>query len=186
MEVFFIGVLFGWIVSEIAWAFSKKPLAIWGGYCVGLLIVFAFSSSSPILMATAVLSPVGVLLPAGALVMSTRRLGFETKPFSVAELAVCFLAFLIYILMSLGFVVNVDPYRLGYTGLGAGGVAVVLAAVAIWRNYLVLLGAIVLAQLLWVFEIGSTNFFDHLGHFLWIVILPIILLARLLFGKPTV
>jgi hypothetical protein len=168
-------VVLGWCLSRLLGLAIAPARATVLGYGLAAGIVLISYSSFLTGMFTALLAPYGVLLPALALQNTARRMGIHTKPYSSAEMVAAFGLYLLFLMASAG-VFEWDPYSYGYGGQGAVMVAILLAGYALWRGHIVLLAVIVVAQALWLLDIGSSNLFDHLSHVLLVFILPITLL----------
>lgn len=129
------------------------------------------------LLMVSLLSPLPVLIPVYALGLLAGPFGFRPGWWPRADLAVALVALLTLILSAIGHI-GFDIYRYGYEAWPVAIIAAGMAALALWRNHMLLLVGIVLGQILWMLEIGSTNFFDHVSHILLIPLLGLYILKR--------
>ncbi len=127
----------------------------------------------------AVLAPFGVILPAMALQNMARGFGLNVKEFRTIELVIFVILYLVFLCASLG-VFTFDPYRFGYIPLNSHIIAIIGVLYALCRQYYPLAVAILLGQVLWFFDIGSSNFFDHISHALLVPIILVCLFKRAL------
>lgn len=112
----------------------------------------------------AVLAPFGAMLPALCLRSSLRRVGWVAPDVPRADLLV-FAGLMIFVILGAFGLVPVFAYGWFYGGIGPAVLAVALAAWALWRGQIVVLIAVAVAQVLWLADLGSSNFYDHVAHF---------------------
>lgn len=121
----------------------------------------------------AVLAPFGVMVPALCLQWSARKIGFALPRAPRLDL-LALVALMLVVTLGAGGVLPIQPYAWFYSGLGAGVLALGIAAWALWRNQAFVLGAVVLGQVLWLLDVGSSNFYDHMTHFVLIPALAVV------------
>lgn len=165
-------VLLGWLLSRLLGLALPVWRATLTGFGLAILIVSLSFSSFTTGMFIGLLAPFGVLVPALALQNSARAIGMDTRRYSVTEMLGLWVFYLMFLTASAG-VFDWDPYRFGYAAPGAATVALAMAAYAVWRGHVVVLASVVLAQALWLADIGSSNFYDQISHVLLVFILPI-------------
>jgi len=144
------------------------------GVCI--LIPIIINEAAYILIAA--FAPFGMVLPAIALQNMARKNGFQTKEFQTSELTVFLCIYFLFLCASLG-VFTFDPYPIGYMPLYGNIITVILCLYTLWRGYYVLAAAIVLGQLSWALDYGSSNIFDHLTHALLVPVIVVTLLLRI-------
>lgn len=112
----------------------------------------------------AVLAPFGVMLPALCVRDSLRKVGWVAPDVPPMDLLV-FAGLMGFVVLGAFGLVPVFAYGWFYGGVGPAVLAVALAAWALWRGQIVVLIAVLLAQLQWLADHGSSNFYDHVAHF---------------------
>jgi hypothetical protein len=124
----------------------------------------------------ATLEPFGVMLPALCLRSSARKVGWQDE--AVPSVDKLVLAGLMSVVIAGSFgVLPVFPYGWFYAGIGPAALAVGLALWALWRRQIVVLIAVTLGQVLWLLDVGSSNFYDHVAH---LVLIPALVISALI------
>lgn len=170
-------ILFGWLLSRSLRLILPMRRATLAGFGLAVPVVLLSYSSFVTGMFIGLLAPFGVLVPALALQNSARAIGLDTRRYSVSEMLGLWVFYLMFLMASAG-VFNWEPYRYGYDAPGVAVVALALAVYAAWRGHVVVLASVILAQVLWLADIGSSNFFDQISHVLLVFILPVSALRR--------
>jgi len=170
-------VLLGWLISRVLRLVMQARQATLTGFGLAALVVVLSYTGFMTGMFIGLLAPFGVMVPALALQNSARVFGLNTRGYSVMEMLGFWVFYLAFLTASAG-VLDWDPYRFGYAAPGAAIAALALSAYAVWRGHVVVLAAVVLAQLLWLADIGSSNFYDQISHVLLVFILPVCALRR--------
>jgi hypothetical protein len=171
--------VFAWLIASFA-GFVMPPLwAVGLGALLGLALAFGLPESLGVGGFMALLTPLGIMLPALALRHLGVKLGVPFTPFATWELALFFVLYTGFIASAFG-VLPLELYRLGYAPLP---VAIMVLAVCAYGlatgNWLIPLVA-VLGQAAWVMGWGSSNWFDYVLHaMLWPVAL-IVLVGRMI------
>lgn len=144
----------GYVVrSKWRWAFVLGGMAL----VIGLTLQSGFY-----LYWVAVVAPFSVMLPAVAMRRLTRQ-NIAWTPFSVGDKALGLLVLIGLYCSALG-VFDFDVYRYGYQPLGAGAVALSGILYGWWRGNMFLSGVFAGAQVMWLFGVESSNFFDYISH----------------------
>ncbi len=154
--------VFGWLLSRLAGRLLPGGAAEAAGLAAaGVLLALQWAVPQVALLA-AIFAPVsgGVALFAAADL--GRGFGLRHRPRPAAELLTVLAAYLLYLAAGLG-VFAVDPHAAGYGGVPAAATAVALGGYALVRRDTLLAAAVLLAQLVWLADIGSENLFDNLA-----------------------
>ena len=178
LEQLSVCILLAWVGFRITRIFQGPEIALAVGAVIGVFSTLFFRETLPVANFTALFSPIAVTLPLAAVRNVGFHFGKQSKPFSKWELG-GFLATYCILVASTGGFIEYDIYRHGYAASGMTAVSLALVLYAILRGHLFFGFSVLLAQILWQLDFGSSNFFDHLGHFLWI---PILLTSLL---RPT-
>ena len=171
--------IFAWVIASLAGLVLPPLWAVGLGAGIGLALAFGLPGTLGVGGMMALLTPLGIMLPALALRHLGLKLGVPFAPFATWELAVFLLLYTGFLASAFG-VLPLELYRLGYAPLP---VAVMVLAVCCYGfatgNWLLPLVA-VLGQAAWVMGWGSSNWFDYVLHaMLWPVAL-IVLVGRLI------
>ena len=139
-----------------------------------ILIAFAAWPGNPVFAGlTALFAPFGVLLPALCARSMARSLGLRVMPFHWTDLFLFLVLHGILISASSGLLPS-DIYAYGYAPVGAMALALITCIWGFLRENLFMPGVALIATLLWVADIGSSNAFDNFAHLtLW----PLALIA---------
>ena len=129
------------------------------------------------MMVVALFEPLPFTLVIYALAFLARPFGFQSRPWPKSDIAISISAGFLLIFSAIG-VLPFDIYRYGYEPLPVGVIAVVLALLALWRKHLLLCLSVPLALMLWMFNVASSNFFDHVFHVLWFLPMLYMLAAK--------
>lgn len=176
-EAIAAGVVVGWCVYWLLLFFTPRKLAV----AVSVLIGFGPFIFLPELlfysMIIAVFAPFGLILPIVAGQGILRELGYPVKKFASIDLVIILTVYTVFISASVG-VFAWDPYRYGYSPAGGGAVAALLCLYGILRQHPGVCIAAIGGQCLWMSDIGSSNYFDHVGHVLLIPIIFVCLVRR--------
>ncbi len=150
-----------WVLFAcLQWVWGPRP-ALGAALVLTLLVALVGGAFNHVMIA--VFAPFGAVLPAFAVRGIAGRLGAPVKEFGVLEVVVFLALFVLFFCASLG-VFTFDPYRLGYDPLFGGALLVLCLAYTLTARHYVLVVGILAGQLAWMFSLGSTNIFDHLGH----------------------
>ncbi|WP_297770644.1 hypothetical protein [uncultured Roseovarius sp.] len=173
-----LAVIAGWAGFAMAGLVVEPGTALATG---GVLAVFTlvFCRSRFVRGAMALLSPVGLGLPALALRDVAGDLGLPIRAFHMMELVVFLVAYLAFLASAAG-VLRIDLYRLGYAPVPVGGMVLAVCAYGILSGGLFLPVLAVLAQATWLAGWGSSNWFDHLLHAMLVPVLLVTVLVGLL------
>lgn len=181
-EILAGSIVLGWMFHLIPVTRSRDRHAVLS-YCFGIV----FCAGSILLdmsfggLWVAVLAPFGVMLPALCLRWSARKLGYAIRPVPRMDKLVVVALMLVVVLGTMA-AIPVHPYSWFYDGIGAGALAMALGLWALWRRQTIVLGAVVLGQILWLLDVGSSNFYDHMAHF---GLIPALLLSALSRARST-
>ncbi len=158
------GIVAGWALSRLPW------VPVWLGYVLGLLL-FGVGSLLGLQVAgiyVATFEPFGVVLPAVCLASTLRRVGVLNYPQITPWEKLGIAALLTFVVLGTLGLIAPNPYALFYTGLAPALLALSVGAWAALRAQPHILVAVLLAQVLWLLDIGSSNLYDHLTHVLLI------------------
>lgn len=176
-ELFAGSCVFGWVISMLPYFRAS----IWRGYLAGFILVGVTAASGfqfgGIFVAT--FEPFGVMLPAVCVASSLRRYGYFVYPsISPWEKIAWACAMVIVVLGSIG-IIEANIYAWFYSGWEPVVGAIVVATWAYFRGQTHILFAVFLAQCFWLLDIGSSNLYDHITHFL---LIPALVISAVLQG----
>ena len=163
----------------LAWAFNWLPYvrplyAVIAASILMTVVALPDWSFSGIWIAT--FEPFGVMLPALCGMRLVQASGWQGPP-PVPRLDKLVWALLILVvLLGAGGALSMHPYAWFYTGLGPAILALAVGAWSLWRRQTVVIGAVVVAQVLWLADVGSSNIYDHLAH---VLLVPGLILSGL-------
>lgn len=167
VELIAASLVAGWLFERIAvlilparaprhWA----PVAGYGAMAIaGVIGGFGFG------VWVSVVAPVGAMLPVLCVAWSLTRLDLIALRDVPALDLVCLALLGAGVLAGAGGVGPVNPYAWFYSGPGPVVLVVGLAVWAIWRGQIPVLIALTLGQVFWLADIGSSNLYDQLSHF---------------------
>ena len=164
----------GWLLFWVLRVFLSAP---WASFALPMMGLIALVSPAPWGIWMSVMQPFGVMLPALCLAGIARGSGLRVTRIARVDLAVLALA-MTFVLMGAAGVLPLSPYGWFYGGFGPALLAGVLGGWALLRGHFVIAGAVVAAQILWIADIGSSNFYDQVSHFfllpacLWAMLRP--------------
>jgi len=165
----------GWVAFALTGLWAAPLVAsTTGGAFAALVLVLRHSL--PVAGAMALLSPIGVMLPALALRHAAAAWGVPVAPFGTAELLLFLVVYAAFLASATG-LVPVDLYRLGYAPAPVAAMVLAVCACGLWSGTLFLPLVAVAGQALWVAGLGSSNWFDHILH---AVRVPVVLVALIL------
>jgi hypothetical protein len=173
-----LGLIAAWFIALPFRPILGPAKAVPLGVAIGVLVAVFLRQSMPVLVAVSLLEPMSFGLTALA-ICSFLRPFMPMLRVAVWEQLALLGGLCVFYASSAG-MLSVDLYRHGYDPLTVGGIAVVLSLYAALRGYLFLALVPVVAQLLWLSGIASSNYFDHLLHATMICILPISILVGFL------
>lgn len=173
-----LAVVLGWMGFALTNLATGPEVALAVGLTFAGLIL-SFRHSLPVAGAMALLSPLGLMLPALALRDIAGSFGLLIRPFHSLELLAILLAYLVFLASAMG-VLRTDLYRLGYAPLPVGAMVLALCAYGLISGGIFLPCVAVLAQAAWVLRWGSSNWFDHMLHATLVPVLVIALALRLI------
>ena len=172
-----LAILIGWTISKIVGVVAPRKLALVVGIIVGLAVATIARGAPPILYFTAILSPIAITVPLLAVRNFLQTSGISCPRFSKVELAGILVLYIVFLAASMG-VISFDFYRLGYNPVWAGVFALFLIGYGAFRRNPFFPIIAIFGQVLWTFDIGSSNYFDHIGHVLLVPIIVVALLSR--------
>lgn len=173
------GLVLGWSLFWLLRFFIPVRLAAGVAVGVGFVPFFLFPTFAFYSIFIAVFTPFGLLLPMVAVQGILRVLGYRVTRVATLDLLAILGLYTAFILASVG-VFEWDPYRYGYLPASGGAVAVMLCLYGLLRQHIWISAVAVAGQVLWAFDFGSSNYFDHISHVLLIPIIAICLLRRAL------
>jgi len=170
-------IVLGWAGFALAGLWAGPALASVSGGVVAAMVLL-FRRSVPVAGAMALLSPLGVMLPALALRHAWAVWGGAVVPFGTIELLVFLAAYVTFLASAMG-VLPVDLYRLGYAPWPVAAMVLAICCYGMWSGTLFLPLVAVAGQALWVAGLGSRNWFDHVLHALLVPVITVALILRL-------
>ena len=172
-----------WAVFRILELFlAPRAALIWAG--IGLaaaLLCDVWLQAEVAVLLIAVFAPFGTILPALALQNIARRQGLRMPTFGAGQQALILVLYVAFLCAALG-VFSFDPYRFGYDPVLGSAMALAGCAYAVWSRFYFVACAFLLGQLAWTFDVGSSNYFDHITH---VILVPVILISLLKLGLQT-
>ncbi len=127
----------------------------------------------------ALFDPIGIVLPLLIVGQALRTLGLPLPEFAALELVLFLILYVAFLATVFG-VVPSDPYRYGYHPKPVAVVVLLLCAYGVLTgNWMVPLIAVA-GQAMWVFKIGSSNYFDHILHATLVPVALVTLIARMI------
>ena len=171
-------VILCWILFRIGrWVLPDSASII---FALAITLLLSMIENVFMLYFVALLDPLGLLLP---LLAVRNVVGIFTdnslNTLSLIELIGWLVAGVVFIASALG-VFEMDLYSFGYSDLPAAVIATGASLYFAWRRQVLLLVVSVLGYLLWVFDVGSSNYFDHVFHAFMVPVLVIQLVYRLI------
>mgnify|MGYP005842583001 CR=1 FL=1 len=157
-----LAIVLGWAGQAVTGLWAGPGVALGLGLAVAVLTLLA-RRAWPLVWLMALMSPLGVMLPALALRQVAAGWGVPVAAFGTSELAVFLVAYMGFLASAMA-VVPVDIYRLGYAPVPVGGMVLAVCGYGLWSGSLFLPMVAVLGQALWVARRGSSNWFDHVLH----------------------
>ncbi len=171
-----LAVVLGWAGFALAGLWAGPLGASAAGAAVAALVL-ARRGGLVVSGAMALLSPVGVMLPALALRHMAAAWGLPVAPFATAELLIFLAAYGLFLASAMG-LVPVDLYRLGYAPVPVAAMVLAVCGYGLWSGALFLPLVAVAGQALWVAGLGSSNWFDHVLHAMLVPVVVVALIAR--------
>lgn len=166
-----------WVAFRVISLIRPGFLALWSS--LALVCAAFIIASESLFLIVAVLAPFGAMLPALALQNIVGRLQDRAhRVFPTSELAIVLIVYVAFLSASMG-VFEFDPYRYGYFPLFGSAAAFVICGYALWRGYHYVAIASVVGQIAWIFDVGSSNYFDHITHVMVIFVIATVLAKRL-------
>lgn len=175
------GILVSWCLYRLVGLFLPRIPALLVAGAVGFIPFFAFPELPFYAMIMAVFAPFGLLLPILAVQSGLRDFGVPINRFATFDLIVILILYLGFISASVG-VVAWDPYRYGYVPIWGGSVALLFCLYGVLRGHLGVCLASLGGQILWMMDVSSSNYFDHVSHLMIIPVITVCLIRRGLAG----
>ncbi|MEO0567177.1 MAG: hypothetical protein AAF066_05555 [Pseudomonadota bacterium] len=174
-----LAILIGWLLSVIFGLFLPTVIAtpmsvVYAAACVWLL-----RNNIALTGAIAVLTPLGVMMPALALRHMLVGLGFDIPGFLGIEVAVFLIAYTAFLCAAFG-LIPIDLYRLGYDPRSVAVFAFCLCLYAFFMGNWFLAFVVVSGQFVWMMRWGSSNWFDQMTHVLLWPVALVVLITRLI------
>lgn len=157
-----LAVVLGWVGFALTGLWSGPAGASVAGAAVAALAL-VLRHNTLIAGAMALLSPLGVMLPALALRDVAAAWGVPVEPFGVVELMLFLAAYTVFLASAMG-VIPVDLYRFGYAPRPVAAMVLTLCAYGLVSGSMFLPFVAVAGQALWFARLGSSNWFDHVLH----------------------
>ncbi len=176
-EILGLGTVTCWCLFQMLAMFCETRRAVLISVICSALYLIVLYKTEFVTLPIAIFAPFGAMLPALAAQNMLRRTGADLVKFSTVEIVFLLSVYVLYLAASLG-VFEFDPYRLGYSPVAGGIVAVAGILYFYLRKHWLPLYAIILGQLAWSFDIGSSNFFDHISHAVLVPSMGVILVTR--------
>lgn len=173
-----LAIVLGWTGFALAGLVTGPAAASMAGGVVAALVL-ALRRSIPVAGVMALLSPLGVMLPALALRDLATTWGLPVAPFGTAELLIFLAAYAGFLVSATG-LVPVDLYRLGYAPWPVAAMVLAVCVYGILTKTLFLPLVTVAGQALWVARLGSSNWFDHVLHAMLMPVAVVVLLMQVL------
>ncbi|GAW36270.1 hypothetical protein RA2_03340 [Roseovarius sp. A-2] len=173
-----LAILLGWVAQALIGFWAGPDVALGLGLACGTLTLFA-RRTRPLAGLMALMSPVGVMLPALALRQVAAAWGVPVEAFGTWELVVFLLAYLGFLVSAMG-VVPVDVYRLGYAPVPVAMMVLAVCAYGLWSGTLFLPLVAVVGQAFWAAGRGSSNWFDYVLHAGLVAVAGVVLVLRVL------
>ncbi len=170
---FVITIMLGWVAFQILKIALPYKQSLITGLLVGLAFATIGRTSLPVTFLVATFFPVAFTIPAIVIRDFMNKAGISCPPIKRWEIGLFLIIYSAFLAASMG-AIAFDPYRFGYDPVWAGLVAMLLVAYTAWRKNPFPAIIAVTGQALWLAGIGSSNYFDQIGHFL---LLPILLFA---------
>lgn len=164
------GILTGWCLYRVLGRFLPRNTTLLVAVGVGFMPFFVMPGLAFYALVIAVFAPFGMMLPVLAAQSILRDFGIGSKRFATVDLIVILVLYVGFIAASIG-VIDWDPYRYGYAPLWGGAMAVGLCIYGALRGHIGVCIAALGGQILWMMDIGSSNYFDHVSH---VMIIPVI------------
>lgn len=171
------GVLASWCLFRLLQLVLPKVPALVVAVTVGLVPFILLPELLFHSMTIAIFAPFGLILPMVAVQGFFRDFGYTVKRFATVDLGVVLILYLFFVSASVG-VVAWDPYRYGYDPVWGGAVAFLLCLYGVLRGHPGVSLVALLGQFLWINDIASSNFFDHVSHVLLIPVIVVCLIRR--------
>ncbi|WP_129432273.1 hypothetical protein [Roseovarius sp. A46] len=171
-----MAIVLGWAGFALAGLWVGPAVASAAGGVVSALVL-VLQRSTPVAGAMALLSPLGVMLPALALRDLAAAWGLPVVPFGTAELLIFLAAYSAFLASAMG-LVPVDLYRLGYAPWPVAAMVLAVCVYGIVSETLFLPLVSVAGQALWVARLGSSNWFDHVLHAMLMPVAVVVLLMQ--------
>lgn len=171
-------IMAGWLLHRfIAIGLPRSAPKHWsllGGY--GAAAVAAYIAGVGFGVWVSVMAPVGAMVPLLCLASSARVMGWWSPPTLPRVDALVLALLVLVVLVGAAGIGPLNAYAWFYAGIGPAALAAGLALWALWRGQVVILAGLVLGQVLWLTDIGSSNLYDQFSHFF---LLPALVLTGL-------
>ncbi len=171
-----LAIVLGWAGFALAGLWVGPAVASAAGGVVSALVL-VLQRSTPVAGAMALLSPLGVMLPALALRDVSAAWGLPVLPFGTVEISVFLAAYAAFLASAMG-LFPVDLYRVGYAPRPVAAMVLIVCAYGLVAGSLFLPLVAVTGQALWVARLGSSNWFDHVLHAMLMPVAVVVLLMQ--------
>lgn len=177
LEWLWLAIVSGWVAHALTVGWAGPTVALGVAGIVGAFVIGA-RATLPVSGLMALLSPVGVVLPALAVRDVAGDWGMPVAMFETSAL-IAFLAAHLMLLASAMGAVPVDLYRIGYAPVPVALMVLAVCAYGMITGTLFLPLVAVIGQALWMTRLGSSNWFDHVSHALLVPVVVGVLILRL-------
>lgn len=174
-----LALILAWLGWGVVSIFAAPLIGVPLGLAMGAGAIFYLRGSMALRGLVAVLEPMGIVLPILILRHMLGALGVPFEPFGGLELFFFLLVYLPFLLCAFD-LLPFDPYRVGYRALPVAGVALAICLYALLSGHWVLALIAVAGQGLWVFKLGSSNYFDHVVHVSLVPVAFVLLIVRMI------
>ena len=153
----------GWVLQSVLSWFLPRRVAV--GLAFAGTVGWAVVPNAGWGIWMALMVPFGAMLPVLCLASIGRAMGRWTLRHVHRLDALLVLIGMLIVLGGAAGLLPFSPYAWFYAGLGPFILAVALSLWATWRGYAAILFGVVLGQVFWLADIGSSNFYAHISHF---------------------
>lgn len=174
-----LAILLSWVAWGIAALVMPSTAALLVALPIGAAVALLLRDTIVLRGVVAIFDPIGIVLPLLIVRQMASGLGVPFEPFGTLELIIFLIVYLTFLTSSFD-VFPADPYRLGYSPAFVAAIVLGLCVFGWVTGNAFIPFIAVTGQVMWVFKIGSSNYFDHILHVMLVPVAVIELIFRII------